>query len=291
MHATSRGGLVVAVSLALAAPLASLGCSQECGAGTYKDGDRCVAGMEIPCGPGTVASGGQCVPSDGGGGMVCGAGTVQQGSQCVPEYPPGVNGSRFLTLVMEEPSDVAALVNTVLGPAVADGRVRILWKPRGVTNDLPPVRSMSFGSGTAIPQEDGSNVYVMSASVSSTTTAVIQDDYTFDTEPFVFQFPVLPEAGAAGILRVVKTVVGCRLGLADLLDTAATCTCIGGITQENADALYIDAIGSTLGGLLADSDRLFDCDGDGSFDCWKMAATFTVEPAVVDDELLQDGGV
>jgi len=291
MRATSRGGLVLAVSLALAATLASPGCGQECGAGTYQDGDRCVAGMEIACGPGTVAAGGQCVPADGGGGAGCGPGTVQRGSQCVPELPAGVNGSRFLTLVMNQPAGVAALVNTVLGPAVTDGRVLIMWKPRGITNDAPPVRAMSFGSGAAVPQEDGSNVYVLSASVSSTTTAVIQSDYTFDTDPFIFQFPVLPEAGQAGILRVVRTVVSCRLGTADLLDTAATCTCIGGITQENADALYIDVLGSTLGALLVNEERLFDCDGDEIPDCWKMAATFTVEPAVVDDELLQDGGV
>jgi hypothetical protein len=291
MRAPSRGGLVLAVSLALAASLGGSGCGQQCGAGTYQQGDQCVAGMELSCGPGTVAQGGQCVPADGGGGAGCGPGTVQRGSQCVPELPPGVDGSRFLTLVMNQPAGVAALVNTVLGPAVTDGRVLVLWKPRGVTSDSPPVRAMSFGSGTAVPQEDGTNVYLMSASVSSTTTAVIGSDYSFDTEPFVFLFPVLPEAGEAGILRVVRTVVSCRLGAANLLDTATTCTCVGGITQENADALYIDVLGSTLGTLLANEEKVFDCDGDEIPDCWKMAATFTVEPAVVDDELLQDGGV
>ena len=67
MRATSRGGLVLAASLALAATLAGPGCGHKCGPGTYQDGDQCAAGMEVSCGPGTVASGGQCVPADGGG--------------------------------------------------------------------------------------------------------------------------------------------------------------------------------------------------------------------------------
>jgi hypothetical protein len=291
MSASCFVGVVVAASLALVAALASPGCNRDCGPGTYQDGDQCVAGMEVSCGPGTVAQGGQCVPADGGGGAGCGPGTVQRGSQCVPELPPGVNGSRFLTLVMAEPAGVAALVNTVLGPAVTDGRVLILWKPRGVTNDTPQVRAMSFGSGTAVPQEDGTNVYVLSATVSSTTNAAVAADDTFETDPFVFKFPVIPGAGEAGILRVENTVVKCRTALAGLLDPAETCTVLGGITQANADAVYIEAIGTTLGQLLVNEPKLFDCDGDGTLDCWKMSATFTVEAAIVDDELLLDGGV
>jgi hypothetical protein len=160
-----------------------------------------------------------------------------------------------------------------------------------VTNDTPPVRAMSFGSGTAVPQEDGSNVYVLSATVSSTTTATIEDDGTFATDEFIFKFPVLPEAGEAGILRVERTVVTCQLGLAGLLEPSITCDVLGGITQANADTVYIEAIGTTLGQLLVSEAKVFDCDGDEIPDCWKMSASFTVEPAVVDDELLQDGGV
>jgi hypothetical protein len=291
MRATCYVGLLAAASLALVAAFAIPACGRECGPGTYQDGDQCVAGMEVACGPGTVAAGGQCVPADGGGGAGCGPGTVQRGSQCVPELPPGVNGSRFLTLTMAEPAGVAALVNTVLGPAVTDGRVVILWKSRGVTSGTPLVRAMSFGSGVAVPQEDGTNVYVMSATVSSTTTAEIAADQTFATAPFVFKFPVLPEAGESGILRVEQTIVTCQMGVGGLLDPAVTCTCIGGITQANADAVYIEAIGTTLGQLLVSEPKLFDCDLDGAPDCWKMSASFTVEPAAVDDELLQDGGV
>ena len=293
MRALGHSPLLLAASLMLAASLAVVGCGHDCGAGTYQDGRVCVAGLPVSCGPGTVEEGGRCRPTDGGGGAGCGEGTVLRAGECVPAMTPGANGSRFVTLVMSEPSDVAPLVNTVLGPAVGDGRVLLLWKPRGVTNGTPPERAMSFGSGTIVEQPDGSKTYVMSASVTTTTTALIQADGAFDTAPFTFKFPVFPEAGEAGLLLVEQTVATCKLGLANLLEPPpVVCNVLGGITQANADAVYIEVLGTTLGALLANEPLLFDCNLDGTpDDCWKMAATFTVETAVVDDELLLDGGV
>ncbi|MBI5479412.1 MAG: hypothetical protein HY906_11175 [Deltaproteobacteria bacterium] len=291
MRVSCYVGVICAASLALVASLASLGCSRDCGPGTYQEGDHCAAGMRVPCGPGTVEEAGVCV-STGGGDGECGPGTVQRGSQCVPEFPPGVNGSRFITLTLTEPATVASLVNIILGPAVADGRVLILWKPRGVTGDTPPLRAMSFGGGTAVPQPDGTNTYVMSASVTSTATALIASDDTFETAPFTFKFQVIPEASEAGLLRVEQTVGKCRVALAGLLDPGAICTVVGGITQANAENVYIEAINMTLAELLAPEPMTFDCNGDGlPDDCWKMSATFTVETVIVDDELLLDGGV
>src|SRR5690554_4344421 len=82
--------LLASVAL-LALPAAGCGDSTECGPGTVKLGEKCVADQAIDetpddlleCGAGTVEADGACVPDGSGADTQCGPKTTLQDGQCV----------------------------------------------------------------------------------------------------------------------------------------------------------------------------------------------------------------
>ncbi len=92
-------------------PFALWGCDTlECGEGTHREGDVCVANVLVRCAEGTALLDGRCVADlpdagptpDGGGALRCGAGTHEEGGVCVPDDPAG---DRDMAVAPPDPDD------------------------------------------------------------------------------------------------------------------------------------------------------------------------------------------
>lgn len=260
-----------ATRVALVAAGLAGGCEPlECGPGTIRDGNECVALLAPTCGPGTCPTDGSCRPCPPVACQTsCGKGTHLEGCTCVPNFQPSGNAGRVKQLAFTEPASLGAGANDTLQGEFSTGSSLMFVGAYGPMDGF-----LRIFTGTGLSNAD--DTFTLDGATSSDVQAT-ETDGGFVTEPFdfrIFALSATPLLLEDAVLSdgVLATVDGLRIVMSARFE--------GVLTYEAAQAIFVDLANATLAELIIGFGAPLDVDTDGvdGPDAWRIAGAFETEP-------------
>jgi hypothetical protein len=260
----------------------------DCGPGSHREADECVASLDPICASGTELKNGSCVPVAGGGGQECGPGTHSVDNKCVPDVIVEGNASRMTDLEVTAPDAIAQFKDKIRD-GIANGSNLFL-----IGAHVPFETGVRFygGMGKLTDLGDGSYTFIPAGhqfpgdSVSDPEESpfdskATSSGTTFSTEPFILTMFIIGNRPIKLVDAVITNATREKQNNDFYIVKSGEITAV--LTPENGNKVFLAETSGTITEALGDTLKVppdVDRDKDGKKESWLFKMNFTATEMV-----------